>query len=410
MDIVGLLVGSLIGVITGIFIGKLFLFRHEDGIELSSFVSSLETAKNEASQLGEQVARLSTENQYLKNRETEVTNAIKVHARQLLDNTAKELTETQNTKLENIVDPLNTALKEFRAKIDSEKKEEIEERTTLKGELKSLLEMNQTLSEEAKELTTALKGDQKTQGNWGELKLRKVLEASGLNEGEEFTEQGEGLRLKDNDGKLQQPDFIINLPDNKHLIIDSKISLVAYDRYVNAESEAESAKHLADHLKSVKNHIEDLSGKHYHANKKLVSPEFVFIFMGLEPALILALQNDMAIATTAWEKNIILVSPSLMLASLKSVSSVWKHEKQTKNALEIADKAGGLYDKFVGLIDELQDVGKKMDSAKDSYNIVFSRLSCGTGNLVKKADDIRKLGAKTKKQLDAKLVETSRED
>ena len=269
------------------------------------------------------------------------------------------------------------------------------------------MDLNQVLATEAKELTLALKGDQKTQGTWGELKLRKVLEASGLVEGEEFIEQGEGLNLKDDEGKRQLPDVVVKLPDNKHIIIDSKISLLSYEKYVNSDTEGERERHLSDHIRSLKNHINLLSEKHYHANKTLSSPEFVFLFMGLEPALIVALQKDLSIATEAWNKNIILVTPSLMLASLKSVASVWKHEKQTKNAVEIAEKAGNLYDKFVLFFEELEEVEKKLDSTKDGYSKVLNHIRYGKGNLIKRVEDIKKLGAKAKKQINPKLIDDS---
>lgn len=407
MDVLSFLVGVIIGLISGIITGSFLYIKKGGKTEDKEILLRLDNLQDSNIKLIEENSRLKTENQYLKSREEEITNQIKVYANELLEKTAKSLSDSQNSRLESTIDPLNKALKEFKNKIELEKTEEVKERTSLKLELKTLMDLNQVLATEAKELTLALKGDQKTQGTWGELKLRKVLEASGLVEGEEFIEQGEGLNLKDDEGKRQLPDVVVKLPDNKHIIIDSKISLLSYEKYVNSDTEGERERHLSDHIRSLKNHINLLSEKHYHANKTLSSPEFVFLFMGLEPALIVALQKDLSIATEAWNKNIILVTPSLMLASLKSVASVWKHEKQTKNAVEIAEKAGNLYDKFVLFFEELEEVEKKLDSTKDGYSKVLNHIRYGKGNLIKRVEDIKKLGAKAKKQINPKLIDDS---
>ena len=410
MELMDLTVGILFGIIIGIIAGKFLLFRQKNEINLSSLLPELKSAKDEAIDLQGKVGSLTTENKYLKDREDEVTNAIDAHAARLLNTTADNLAEKQNTKLSEIIKPLKKELGEIQKKREEDKVDAAKDLGTLKQELKTLTTLNQTLSTDAKELTVALKGDQKTQGNWGELKLRKVLEASNLEAGREYIEQGAGLDLKDENGKRQQPDFIINLPDDKHLIIDSKVSLVAYERYVNADNEDDKQKFLDEHIRSVNNHVDELSKKHYQANDAISSPEFVFIFMGLESALIAALDHDLSIATKAWDKNIILVSPSLMLASLKSVASVWKHEKQTRNAIEIATKAGALHDKFVGFAEELEIIGKTLDNAQKSYQNAKGKLSAGKGNLIKKVLDIKDLGAKTKKQLNVTLVEAAKED
>ena len=297
MELMDLTVGILFGIIIGIIAGKFLLFRQKNEINLSSLLPELKSAKDEAIDLQGKVGSLTTENKYLKDREDEVTNAIDAHAARLLNTTADNLAEKQNTKLSEIIKPLKKELGEIQKKREEDKVDAAKDLGTLKQELKTLTTLNQTLSTDAKELTVALKGDQKTQGNWGELKLRKVLEASNLKAGSEYIEQGEGLDLKDENGKRQQPDFIINLPDDKHLIIDSKVSLVAYERYVNADNEDDKQKFLDEHIRSVNNHVDELSKKHYQANDAISSPEFVFIFMGLESALIAALDHDLSIAT-----------------------------------------------------------------------------------------------------------------
>lgn len=410
MEIMNLIVGILFGIIIGIIAGKFLLFREKNEIDLSSLLPDLKSARDEASVLRVKVASLSKENEHLKGREEEVKNAIELHATRLLNTTAANLETKQNTKLSEIIKPLQKELAEFQTKREKDIKDAAGELGTLKQELKTLTDLNQTLSTDAQELTVALKGDQKTQGNWGELKLRKVLEASNLKADSEYIEQAKGMGLEDDDGKRQQPDFIIQLPDDKHLIIDSKVSLVAYERYVNADNGDDRQKFLDEHIRSVNNHVNELSKKYYHSNEDLSSPEFVFIFMGLESALIAALDHDMSIATDAWDKNIILASPSLMLASLKSVASVWKHEKQTKNAIEIATKAGMLYDKFVGFKEDLDSIGDALVKAQASYTSAKRKLTDGTGNLVGRVEKLKKLGARAKKQLKIESDEAIEED
>ncbi|MBK5286748.1 MAG: DNA recombination protein RmuC, partial [Bacteroidia bacterium] len=247
-----------------------------------------------------------------------------------------------------------------------------------------------------------LKGESKKQGNWGELMLEKILEQSGLEEGREYKRQ---VSVNTEDGKRYQPDVVVYLPDEKHIIIDSKVSLVAYNECVNAVDDSDKERSLKEHILSVRAHIKGLSEKNYQNAKEFNSPDFVLLFMPLESAFILALQGDNELYQYAWDRKIVLVSPTTLLATLRTVASIWKQEKQTRNAIDIAEKAGALYDKFKGLVDDLIDVGKKMDGAKNSYAEAMSKLHTGAGNLVKRVEDIKKLGARTTKSLPPQLLE-----
>lgn len=340
--------------------------------------------------------QLTEENKSLKSRESEVKEHVKLYARELLETTASDFKKTQNETMEDIVSPLKEKLEKFQEKIESQEKDRIEQTTDLKKELEKVFEFSEKLSDNAENLTKALKGDQKAQGNWGEMILRKVLESSGLREGEEFVEQS---AQKDEEGNMQRPDFLIQLPDKKHLIIDSKVSLVAYEKFINAENEQDQSSFLKEHISSIKRHIEDLAKKHYHSSDDVNSPEFVFLFMGSEPALIVASKEDKGLFAYAWEKKIILVSPSLLLSSLKCAASVWNHERQNKNTQTIAKEAGKLYDKFVGFLESLEGIGRNIDEAKASYVKATERLSTGGGNLIGKVKKIKKLGIQTKKEI-----------
>ena len=301
---------------------------------------------------------------------------------------------TQNSKqINEILSPLKEKIGHFEKRINDVYTEETKQRTEIKQQIFQLMEMNQVISTDAKNLTKALKGDTKAQGNWGELILERVLESSGLVKNEEYS-----VQYSDNNdqGKRIQPDVIVHLPEGKHLIIDSKVSLLAYDGYVNADTEQEHEKHLKNHLISVKTHIKTLSEKRYETAKNLASPDFVLLFMPLEGAFGAALQNDRNLYAYAWKHNIVLVSPTTLLATLKTISSIWKQERQTKNAIEIAEKAGGLYDKFVGFLTDMEGIEKGIFSAQRAYSEAKGKLLEGKGNLITRVKGLKKLGAKAK--------------
>jgi DNA recombination protein RmuC len=314
------------------------------------------------------------------------------------DNTEKFRAESEN-KLKIMLDPLRENIESFRKKVEETYSSESRERFALKAEISRIVEESKKMSVETDNLTKALKGDQKTQGNWGEITLERILESSGLRKGQEYTVQGMGMGLKDNDGKVQKPDVIINLPESKHLIIDSKVSLKHYEMMTEAKDDGDRQKLMKDFLTSVYSHIDDLSKKSYQDLDKLGTPDFVFLFMPLEGAFSLALQEDNDIFQYAWKKNIVVVCPSTLLATLRTVASIWRIENQNKNAIKIAEESGRLYDKFAGLYEDLESIGEILKRAQDTHEDAMSKLKSGKGNLMARIDRIKKLGAKTEKSL-----------
>lgn len=328
-------------------------------------------------------------------------------ANRIFEEKGKKFTEQNREQLDQTLHPFKEKLKEFEKKVDDVYKEENKERINLKAELKQLSDLNRQLTSEANNLATALKGDNKTQGNWGELVLEKILERSGLKEGEEYrtqfvTENAEGDRIK--------PDVVVMLPDQKHIIIDSKVSLVAYNQMIAASGEEERIRYLKAHTDSVRNHVKLLGEKNYQTAAGTESPDFVLLFMPLEPALGAALQHDAELFLYAWDRKIVIVSPSTLIATLRTIASIWKQERQTRNALQIAEEGGKLYDKFKGFVEDLVQVGRQMDSAKSKYEEAMNKLISGRGNLVSKAELMRKLGARTTKHLDRAITERAEDD
>jgi DNA recombination protein RmuC len=328
-------------------------------------------------------------------------------ASKILEEKTQKFTEQNKNNLDIILNPLKEQIKEFGDKVDKTYKAEAAERNSLKGEIKSLVDLNKQISQEANNLAKALKGDTKKQGNWGEIILEKVLERSGLQKDVEYKTQVSTLN---DEGKRIQPDVVVFLPENKHIIIDSKVSLVAYEAFVNASSEEEKAQYISEHIGSVKSHIKGLSEKKYQHSEEFSSPDFVLLFMPIESSFSLAIQADNEIFGYAWERNIVIVSPTTLLATLRTISSLWKQERQTKNTLEIAKQGGALYDKFVGFTEDLVAIGKSMDSAKLSYEAAMKKISTGTGNLIKRTEELKKLGAKATKSISQPLIERSNEE
>jgi DNA recombination protein RmuC len=327
-------------------------------------------------------------------------------ANKILEEKSLKFTEQNKNNLDIILNPLKERIKDFENKVDKTYKAESEERITLKTEIKSLVELNTKISLEANNLASALKGDNKKQGNWGEVILEKILERSGLEKGREYKTQVVSNNV---DGEIIKPDVVVYLPDEKHVIIDSKVSLVAYEAFVNATDEELRQKFLKTHIESVKAHIKGLSDKKYSSSGELDSPDFVLLFIPIESSFAVAIQADNDLFNYAWDKKVVMVSPSTLLATLRTIASIWKQEKQTRNALQIAEEGGKLYDKFVGFIEDLNKVGTKMDAAKLDYSEAMKKLTEGTGNLVGRAEKMRKLGAKVSKPLPAKLVERNEE-
>ena len=354
--------------------------------------------------------KLKEQRQQIEDLQLKLTKDFENIANKILTENSSKFTEQNKTNLDGILNPLRERIKDFEEKVDKAYKSESAERNTLKGSIEELMKLNKQISEEANNLTNALKGDTKKQGNWGEFVLEKILESSGLIENENYTLQGKGMSLVDEEGNRFQPDVVINLPDEKHLIIDSKVSLIAYEKLLNASNEEDREKYVKEHVTSIRAHVQGLSAKNYQDLYGIHSPDFVLLFIPIESSFSVASQYDRDLFEFAWSKRIVLVSPSTLLATLKTVSSVWKQEKHTKNALEIAKKAGLLYDKFVGFIDDLKKMGDQLGKAQESYNSAFGKLHEGKGSLTNSVESLRVLGLKTKKKIDKNLLEESSEE
>ncbi len=312
--------------------------------------------------------------------------------------TATRYADLNQKYLSQLLEPFKEKLKDFEKKVEETYAAERSERGMLRGELNKLLELNATMSKEARNLTQALKGENKTQGNWGELVLENILERCGLRAGEEFVRQGEDMQLRGSDGQRLQPDIIVNVPGGRHVIVDSKMTLKAYEAYTSCE-DADKEKFARLHVKSLEDHVTSLSGKKYHLADKLVSPDFVLLFMPLEPAFALAFKLKPEIFQHAWERNIAIVSPTTLLTTLRTVASLWKQERQQRNAQEIAKRGGLLYDKFAGLVADLRILGEKLGAAQKSHEEVFKKLSEGRGNLISQVEELKELGVKAEKTL-----------
>ncbi len=322
-------------------------------------------------------------------------------ANKILEEKSKKFTQQNQENISRILNPINEKLKDFEKKVEDSYVKNVKDRTDLQAEIKKLYELNSKISTEANNLTKALKGDVKQQGNWGEMVLDRILESSGLSKDREYKTQ---VSLNDAQGKRYQPDAIIYLPDQKHIIIDSKVSLVAYENFVNANSKEEQQVFIKDHIKSIKAHIKDLADKQYYQLEGINSPEYVLLFVPIESSFSVAIQEDAALFNFAWEHKIVVVSPSTLTATLMTISSIWQQENQTKNAIEIAKKGGALYDKFSGLINDLLDLGKKLNATQDAYSASMNKLSEGRGNLIGRAEELKTLGAKASKSLPKSLL------
>ena len=363
--------------------------------ELSSALSSSKTVNGNLQQ------RLEEQKAEVEQLQERFTKEFKLIANDLLEEKSKKFTEQNKLNLDNILNPLSEKIKDFEKKVDETHKANLLSQTALKEQLLNLKEMHNQMSKEASNLTKALKGESKTQGNWGEMILERLLERSGLVRDREYFIQ-ESFTTED--GRRLQPDVVLKLPDDKNIIIDSKVSLTAYERYCSAEDEEAEKGALKEHLTSIRAHVKGLSNKKYQHEYDLKSLDFVLLFVPIEPAFGLAAKHDSALFNEAYEKQVVIVTTSTLLATLHTIASIWRQEYQNQNALEIAKKSGDLYDKFVGFMDDLVDIGKKMQSTKDSYDKAMNKLTKGRGNLVSRVENIKKLGARTSKALSEKIL------
>ena len=385
--------------------------KQDSNSEKEDLIQQIIELKSELSAKDERLKILHekiTENEISKEENEErLTKEFENLAHKILELNSEKFKKQNKEQISNLLGPLSDQIEKFKKKVEDTNEKGVERNTILLQKINSLESLNNKLSQDALNLTNALKGDSKTQGDWGENRLELILEKSGLKNGVHFSTQG---GYKDDEGKLKKPDFIINLPDNKHLIIDSKVSLTAYLEYYESENEITEKHAIKKHIESIKRHYLDLSSKDYPSLYGINAPDHVLMFVPNEPALMLALNEDKNLFIDALEKDIVLVSTSTLLATLSTVASIWKQEDQKRNALEIAKEGGLLYDKFESFVQDLIKVGKSLRTSKESYDDAMNKLTDGRGNIIKKIENLKQLGAKTKKSLPQNILDRAKED
>jgi DNA recombination protein RmuC len=351
----------------------------------------------------EQSARAAAEQASLLNdARQQMGHEFQVLAQRIFEEKSERFAQQNKTNIDGTLNPLREQLSEFRKRVDTIYDKDSQDRTSLRAELQHLKELNQRMSQEALNLTRALKGDNKAQGNWGEVVLERVLEESGLRKGHEYETQ---MAITSDEGRRRYPDVVVHLPDNKDIVIDAKVALIHYERYCTLEDEAERAAALRLHVAAVRAHIDGLSIKQYENLPGIRSLDFVLIFIPIEAAFLAAFESDPGLFSSAYEKNIIVVSPTTLLATLRTVQTIWRYERQNNNAELIAKQAGALHDQFALVLEALQEVGRLIDKSQGAYELTLDRLARGKGNMVKRVNDLAKLGAKTKRTLPSELLE-----
>ena len=427
MEIVYLIVGLVIGALAAFFTAK-FKFEGNAGKagERNSFLEEeiaktekeLNTEREKAQNLISQLAEAKSNNLHLEEkiatweseidkRRKELEKDFELLANRIFEDKTNKFSEQSKSNLSEILNPLKEKIKDFEKKVEDVYVTDSKERASLVQQIKTLHELNQQMSRDASNLTNALKGETKTQGNWGEFILESLLEKSGLAKDREYFLQE---NITSEDGRRYQPDVIIKLPENKSVVIDSKVSLVAYEKFSSAENEDERFDSTKEHILSIRNHIKNLNSKNYQNLYGIDGLDFVLMFLPIEPAFSLALQNDSGLFQEAYDKNIVIVSPTTLLATLRTIASIWRQENQNKNAIEIARQSGALYDKFVGFVEDLQTIGSRIEQTQNAYSDAMKKLSTGRGNLLNSAQKIKKLGAKASKSLPDSMIEDDDEN
>ncbi|MBT8257781.1 MAG: DNA recombination protein RmuC [Bacteroidia bacterium] len=431
--IVAILVSAAIGAYVGMLIGKLkskgdqsMLAERQN--QLSQTIDDLkgninkieverEAIRREKEMLSTELSKKTTEYDHLMRENAQRDEALKKQQEQLrkdfellanniLEEKSTKFAEHNKEQLKRILNPLQEKIQTFEKKVEDTQKESISMHGALKQQLSDLKYLNEQMTKEATNLTKALKGDSKIQGNWGELVLERVLEKSGLEKDREYFVQQSFTR---EDGSRVLPDVVLHLPDNKKMIIDSKVSLTDYERLVNAEDD-EKEMHLKAHVSSIKKHVDQLSDKNYQDLYDIESPDFVLMFIPIEPAFAVAVNKDNSLYNKAFEQNIVIVTPTTLLATLRTIDSMWNNEKQQQNAIEIARQAGALYDKFEGFVTDLTGIGRKIDAAKSDYSTAMNKLVEGKGNLISRVEKLKKMGAKAKKALPEPILKRAEEE
>ncbi|MDP8204601.1 MAG: DNA recombination protein RmuC [Candidatus Tenebribacter mawsonii] len=421
MELLYLFAGILIG---GVIIGLLFFAKKgKQDAKLEMLKSEFQKTEAELKAEREkntislsEVSRLDTINLNLQEKlndqkkeleelQAKFTDAFKNLANEILEEKTKKFTEQNKINLDELLNPLKDKIKDFEQKVEHTDEKNRLSNASLIEQIKGLKDLNKKMSDDANNLTKALKGDVKIQGNWGEVILERILEESGLRKGIEYETQARGMGLKNDEGSTSKPDFVIKLPENKHVIVDSKVSLVHYERMISSETEEQREGYLKALNTSVKTHIDGLHKKHYQDLKGLNSPDFVMMFIPIEGVFAVIMQSDNAIYQYAYNKQIVIVSPSTLLATLRTIAFIWRQENQTKNALEIARQGGALLDKFNGFIEDLEKIDVNLKRTQGVYDDAVKKLSTGSGNLVSRAKRIEALGAKAKKQIPEKFIQ-----
>ena len=389
----------LLSILAGVFLGALLMFLRLNERWTQKKLAWLET--NTSLKINNEQLEKELKNYKEKEHDKEeLFKQLEEKSKMVFENIANKIFQSKTESyqkeseksLNALLNPLKDKITNFEEKVQNCYEKEAKERFSLKEEIKKITKTNQ-------DLTQALKGDIKTQGDWGEVVLTRILENSGLQEGKEFTVQGKGLNLKNEEGKLLKPDVIVHLPDKRHIIIDSKVSLTHYYKYTSSESKEERKQYEKQIVSSLSQHIDNLAKKSYNMAKEINTPDFVLMFIPLEGALSLALQTERKLFEQAWRQSIAIVSPITLFATLKTISTLWKIDDQNKNAQEIAIESGRLYDKFIGFLKNMKDLGKGLESAQTHYDEARKKLQEGRGNLISKAEKIKKLGANTTKNL-----------
>ncbi len=440
MEIVYLVIGIVVGVIIGFLIAKI---NNKSGIgitteeldelksaktraeekvliyqqEIAELKTSIENERSKFLEVNSEFSKINTQNSNLEEKlagqkkeieelQERFRAEFKNLANEILEDKSKRFAEQNQENLKNILDPLRERITDFRKRVDEIHASDTKSYSELNTHLKNLQELNIRMSEEAENLTKALKGDTKVMGSWGEFVLESILEKSGLVKDDHYTVQES---FTDETGKRLRPDVIIKLPEKKSIIIDSKVSLVAYEKYSSADNKVEQEKAVKEHIISIRGHIKGLSAKEYQNIPDLNPPDFVLMFIPIEPAFSLAVQKDPSVFNDAFENNIVIVSPSTLLATLRTIENIWRRENQNKNAIEIARQSGALYDKFVGFMEDLNDIGKRLEQSQDSYRKAVNKLYDGQGNIVRRIENIKELGAKASKSISDKLLNNAEE-
>ena len=386
--------------------------------EAENTLREVEEKRAEVLELSVKLTTSESQGQYLKQKldeqkaeieqiQEKFSHAFRNLATEILEEKSRKFTDQNKANIGDLLNPLRQKIEEFEKKVEQTNKESIDRNSALRQQIESLYQLNQRITKEAENLTRALKGESKTQGNWGEFILESIMEKSGLARDREYFMQESVLT---EEGKRLQPDVVVKLPEDKSIIIDSKVSLLAYERFVNAETEEEKTRHLRDHVLSVRTHIRGLSDKNYQQLYGVSGLDFVLLFMPVEPAFSLAVQNDDRLFMDAYESNIVVVSPSTLIATLRTIASIWKQERQNRNAMEIAKQGGMLYDKFKAFTDDLVKVGDNLRLTKGAYDQAMNKLTEGRDNLVRKAERLRELGARSSKQIDQRLIDRASDE